>query len=96
MRYTRISSHVIRWALPALLIAYATLHRLGQTYGSTFSERHAPFAPRALPFMLGAGLVGSLSAFSTWRSGGLRNCLVSHVATDSCGVTAARFRLGRT
>jgi hypothetical protein len=32
----------MRWALPALLIAYATLHRLGQTYGSTFYERHAP------------------------------------------------------
>jgi membrane protease YdiL (CAAX protease family) len=47
-------------------------------------------------FMLGAGLVGSVSAFSAWRSGGLRNCLVSHIATDSCGVTAARFRLGRT
>ena len=46
--------------------------------------------------MLGAGLVGSVSAFSAWRSGGLRNCLVSHMATDSCGVTAARFRLGRT
>jgi membrane protease YdiL (CAAX protease family) len=27
-------------------------------------------------FMLGAGLVGSVSAFSAWRSRGLRNCLV--------------------
>ena len=42
MRHTRIGSQVMRWALPALLIAYATLHRLGQTYGSTFYERHAP------------------------------------------------------
>jgi hypothetical protein len=42
MRHTRIGSQVMRWALPALLIAYATLHRLGQTHGSTFYERHAP------------------------------------------------------
>lgn len=47
------------------------------------------------PFLLGAALVGSASAFSAWRSGGLKNCLAPHVATDSCGVTAARFRLGR-
>jgi len=32
----------MRWALPALLIAYATAHRLGQTYGSTSFERQAP------------------------------------------------------
>jgi membrane protease YdiL (CAAX protease family) len=47
------------------------------------------------PFLLGAALVGSASAFSAWRSGGLKNCLAPHVAIDSCGVTAARFRLGR-
>jgi membrane protease YdiL (CAAX protease family) len=47
-------------------------------------------------FVLGAALIGSVSTFSAWRSGGLRNCLVSHIATDSCGVTAARFRLGST
>ena len=41
MRHTRIGSQLMRWAMPALLIAYATLHRLGQTYGSTFYERHA-------------------------------------------------------
>jgi hypothetical protein len=46
-------------------------------------------------FVLGAALVGSVSAMSAWRSGGLRNCLPSHIATDSCGVTAAGFRLGR-
>lgn len=45
-------------------------------------------------FVLGAGLVGSASAMSAWRSRGLRNCLAPHIATDSCGVTAARFRLG--
>jgi hypothetical protein len=32
----------MRWTLPALLIAYATVHRLGQTYGSTSFERQAP------------------------------------------------------
>jgi membrane protease YdiL (CAAX protease family) len=44
-------------------------------------------------FVLGAALVGSASAISAWRSTGLRNCLLPHVATDACGVTAARFRL---
>ncbi|HEY9471521.1 MAG TPA: CPBP family intramembrane glutamic endopeptidase [Propionibacteriaceae bacterium] len=38
------------------------------------------------PFLLGAALVGSASAFSAWRSGGLKNCLAPHVTTDSCGV----------
>lgn len=47
-------------------------------------------------FVLGAAFVGAASAFSAWRSGGLRNCLPSHIATDSCGVAAAQFRLGRT
>jgi membrane protease YdiL (CAAX protease family) len=46
-------------------------------------------------FVLGAAFVGSTSAVSAWRSRGLRNGLASHIATDSCGVTAARFRLGR-
>jgi membrane protease YdiL (CAAX protease family) len=46
-------------------------------------------------FLMGAALVGSMSAISARRSGGLRNCLAPHIATDSCGVTAARFRLGR-
>ena len=45
-------------------------------------------------FVLGAGVVGSASAASAWRSKGLRNCLLPHIATDACGVTAARFRLG--
>jgi len=39
---TSIGRHLMRWALPALLIAYATAHRLGQTYGSTSFERQAP------------------------------------------------------
>lgn len=45
-------------------------------------------------FVLGAALVGSASTVSAWRSKGLRNCLLPHIATDACGVTAARFRLG--
>jgi hypothetical protein len=39
---TSIGRHLMRWALPALLIAYATVHRLGLTYGSTSFERQAP------------------------------------------------------
>jgi hypothetical protein len=46
-------------------------------------------------FGLGAALVGAASTFSAWRGGGLRSCLLPHAATDVCGVTAARFRLGR-
>ncbi|HEX3195982.1 MAG TPA: CPBP family glutamic-type intramembrane protease [Propionibacteriaceae bacterium] len=33
-------------------------------------------------FMLGAGLIGSVSAFSAWRSGGLRNCLSGFSLSD--------------
>jgi membrane protease YdiL (CAAX protease family) len=47
------------------------------------------------PFVLGAAFVGSASSVSAWRNKSLRNCLVPHAATDACGVTAARFRLGR-
>jgi hypothetical protein len=42
MSYTSSGRHLMRWTLPALLIAYATVHRLGQTYGSTSFERQAP------------------------------------------------------
>jgi hypothetical protein len=31
----------MRWAPPALLMAYAAVHRLGRTYGSTARERQA-------------------------------------------------------
>lgn len=47
------------------------------------------------PFVLGAAFVGSASTVSAWRNRGLRNCLLPHAATDACGVTAARFRLGK-
>jgi hypothetical protein len=41
MSYAVIGRQLMRWALPALLIGYATVHRLGQTYGSTSLERQA-------------------------------------------------------
>jgi membrane protease YdiL (CAAX protease family) len=47
------------------------------------------------PFVAGAALVGAASAYSARRSGSIRNSLGPHAFTDACGVTAARFRLGR-
>jgi hypothetical protein len=41
MSYAVIGRQLMRWALPALLIGYATVHRLGQTYGSSSLERQA-------------------------------------------------------
>jgi len=41
MSYASINRQ-LRWALPALLIGYAAVRRLGQTYGSTSEERQAP------------------------------------------------------
>jgi membrane protease YdiL (CAAX protease family) len=46
-------------------------------------------------FIAGAGAVGAVSALVTWRTGGVRGTLLPHALTDACGVTAARFRLGR-
>jgi hypothetical protein len=31
-----------------------------------------------------------------WKTRGLQATMVGHVLTDACGVTAARFRLGRS
>ena len=45
-------------------------------------------------FVLGAALVGAASTVVSWRTGGVRWVLLPHAATDACGVTAARFRLG--
>jgi membrane protease YdiL (CAAX protease family) len=45
-------------------------------------------------FVLGAAVVGAASAFAARRTGGLRWVLLPHIATDACGVSAARFRLG--
>ena len=33
-------------------------------------------------------VVGAASAASAWRSKGLRNCLLPHIATDACGVSS--------
>jgi hypothetical protein len=46
-------------------------------------------------FLLGAAWVGAAATASARRTGGLRSSLLPHVLTDACGVTAARFRLGR-
>lgn len=46
-------------------------------------------------FVAGSALVGLVSTLVAQRSGGLRQVIVAHAMTDACGVTAARFRLGR-
>jgi membrane protease YdiL (CAAX protease family) len=46
-------------------------------------------------FVAGAAVVGTVSTVVAWRSGGLRYAIAAHLLTDACGVTAARFRLGR-
>jgi hypothetical protein len=58
-------------------------------------------APRAA-YNVGFGIywAGWCLAFPTatasaWKAGGVRPGLLPHVLTDACGVTAARFRLGR-
>lgn len=45
-------------------------------------------------FLLGAAVVGAASTTAAWRTGGLRAVLLPHLLTDTCGVRAARFRLG--
>jgi hypothetical protein len=47
-------------------------------------------------FLAGAAAVGAASGATVWRRRGLRPVLFSHFATDAMGVTAARFRMGRT
>jgi hypothetical protein len=47
-----------------------------------------------LAFVLVAGFVGMCNLASAWRNNGLRNSVLSHTATDACGVIAARLRLG--
>ncbi len=46
-------------------------------------------------FLVGAAAVGAVSTAVAWRTGGVRHVLLGHVLTDACGVSAARFRLGR-
>jgi hypothetical protein len=45
-------------------------------------------------FVAAAALVGTASTLPAWRGRGLRRVLLWHCATDACGVTVARFRLG--
>jgi hypothetical protein len=54
-----------------------------------FPSRHGRWG-----FVAGAAVVGAASALVSWRTRGLRWVLLPHIATDACGVTAARFRLG--
>lgn len=46
-------------------------------------------------FVLASAAVGTISTVAARRGKGLRWAVASHVLTDACGVTAARFRLGR-
>lgn len=55
-----------------------------------------PSAAGRWRFVAGAGVVGAASTVVAWRARGVRPVLAAHVATDACGVEAARFRLGRT
>lgn len=57
-------------------------------------QRILPAAAGRWQFVAGAAFVGAGSTLSARRSRGLRHVLVWHWATDACGVTAARFRLG--
>ena len=53
-----------------------------------------PHTGAGASFIAGAAVVGAASALVSWRTRGLRWVLLPHIATDACGVTAARFRLG--
>jgi hypothetical protein len=44
MKSTTIGKRILRSAAPAMLLAYAAVHWLGKTYGSTALERHAGMA----------------------------------------------------
>jgi len=46
-------------------------------------------------FVAGSALVGGVSTIVALQSDGLRYVAVAHILTDACGVTAARFRLGK-
>jgi membrane protease YdiL (CAAX protease family) len=78
---------VVRGALWPLL-GFALWHLAPQV---VLPSRHGRWT-----FVAGSAAVGAASAYSTWRSGSIRNSLGPHALTDACGVTAARFRLGRT
>jgi Type II CAAX prenyl endopeptidase Rce1-like len=46
-------------------------------------------------FVAGSAVVGGAFATVTWRHKGIRSVLLPHALTDACGVSAARFRVGR-
>jgi len=46
-------------------------------------------------FLAGSAVVGGVSAAVSWRHKGLRHVMLPHALTDACGVSAARFRLGK-
>jgi len=68
---------------------------LGFTLWHVAPQTILPSAQGRWRFVAGAGLVGLASAVVARRTRGLRYVVVPHVLTDACGVTAARFRLGR-
>jgi hypothetical protein len=53
-----------------------------------------PRQPRT--FLAGSALIGAGLGWIAWRTRSLRWTLPAHVATDACGLSAARFWLGRS
>jgi hypothetical protein len=90
-----IGRQLMRWMLPALLIGYATVHRLGQTYGSTSLERKTSMpgdgivanrnsrSPTGSPLMLPLQSCGRGS--SRWAG-------IAGVGTPLVGSTSCCFR----
>jgi hypothetical protein len=70
MKSTTIGKYVLRFALPALLAAYATVHRLGKTYGSTALERQASMPGDDIvptpQFVITHGIAIDAAAESVW------------------------------
>ena len=92
MKHTSIGRQ-LRWVLPALLIGYATVHRLGQTYGSTSRERHARMPGDGIvakpQFVITHGITIDARPESVWpwlvQMGWHRGGWYTHVgSTSSC------------
>ncbi len=70
MNYAFSGRQLMRWALPMLLLGYATIHRLGQTYGSTSLERQARMPGDAIvsepQFVLTHGITIDAPPASVW------------------------------
>ena len=54
-----------------------------------------PYRKGRLAFLMGSAIVGGCFAFAAKRQGSVRWTTVSHIVTDSSGLRAARYRLGR-